>query len=648
MIFVICQRVKGPYLVLNYVRSVFEAEGLKSKAMGELNVKKLLESPEKGHYIKQLMTDIKALEYMLENKMFEKEIQRIGLEQEFCLVNQEWEPSNNAGKILEALDEKHFTSELALYNLEINLDPLELKGNCFSQLHENLKSLLNEAKEAAAKYNTKIILTGILPTIRTKHLGLSYMTPIERYRVLNEAIKEVRKNDIELHIKGVDELNLKHDSILYEGCNTSFQSHLQIDPDDFADTYNWAQAIAGPILSICTNSPLLMGRELWEETRIALFAQSIDTRASTFILNEREPRVGFGNDWAKGSVADFFKDSVIRFRSLVSSEFETDSLLDLQDGRTPKLKALKLHNGTVYKWNRLCYGTTDGKPHIRIENRYIPSGPSTEDEIANMMFWVGVMKGRPKEFDYIHTKMNFKDVKSNFFNAARYGMAAQFYWDGKLVSSQDLLLEHLLPMAYRGLYSMKIAPADAERYLSIIKNRIKSKNGSRWMIEGFRKLKRNYKTPDALKILTATMYERQEKGYNIDAWQLPRGDEFIVPKDNRKVGERMNIKTITAQENDSMELVLRMMQWKNIHHVPILDSHLDLAGLLTWTDVGKYLDRPEKLEESIKSIMQRDLITATPETSLEDAKALMEKKKINCLPVVRGKKLVGIITSNDF
>ncbi len=616
--------------------------------MGESNVKKLLESSEKVHYIKQLMADIKALEYMLENKMFEKETLRIGLEQEFCLVNQEWEPSNNAEKILEALDEKHFTSELALYNLEINLDPLELKGNCFSQLHNNLKSLLDDAKEVAAKHNTKIMLTGILPTIRTKHLRLSYMTPIERYRVLNEAIKEVRKNDIELHIKGVDELNLKHDSILYEGCNTSFQSHLQIDPDDFADTYNWAQAIAGPILSICTNSPLLMGRELWEETRIALFAQSIDTRASTFILNEREPRVGFGNDWAKGSVVDFFKDSVIRFRSLVSSEFETDSLLDLQEGRTPKLKALKLHNGTVYKWNRICYGTTDGKPHIRIENRYIPSGPSTEDEIANMMFWVGVMKGRPKEFDNIHTKMDFKDVKSNFFNAARYGMAAQFYWDGKLVSSQDLLLDHLLPMAYRGLYSMKIAPADAERYLSIIKNRIKSRNGSRWMIEGFRKLKRNYKTPDALKILTATIYERQERGYNIDAWQLPRGDEFIVPRDNRKVGERMNIKTITAQENDSMELVLRMMQWKNIHHVPILNSHLDLAGLLTWTDVGKYLDRPEKLEESIQNIMQRELITATPETPLEEAKTLMETNGIHCLPVIRGKKLVGIITSNDF
>ncbi|MBD1260062.1 CBS domain-containing protein [Maribacter polysiphoniae] len=616
--------------------------------MGELNVEKLIGNPNKGLYLKQLMADIKALELMLENDMFEKDISRVGIEQEFCLVNEEWEPAKNADKILEKLNKKYFTSELALYNLEINMEPVEFKGECFSTLHGKLNELLDQVQEVANENNTKLVLTGILPTIRTKHLKLSYMTPLKRYQVLNEAITEIRKNDIELHIKGVDELNLKHDSILYEGCNTSFQTHLQIDPNDFADTYNWAQAIAGPVLSICTNSPLLMGRELWEESRIALFAQSVDTRASTFIMNERESRVGFGNEWAQGSVVDFFKDSVIRFRSILTSDFENDSLTELEQGNIPKLKALKLHNGTVYKWNRLCYGTTNGKPHMRLENRYLPSGPSTADEMANMMFWVGLMKGRPKEFDNVHTIMDFKDVKSNFFNAARYGMAAQFYWNNTLISSHDLILDHLLPMAYRGLYSMKVAPKDAEHYLKIIKHRVQSTNGSRWMVEGFRKLKKDYKTTDALKILTATIYERQQKGYAIDAWQLPRGDEFKIPKENRKVGERMNLRTITAQENDSLELVLRMMQWKDIHHVPILDNHMDLVGLLTWTDVGKYLDSPENHGENIQNIMKRDLVTATPATPLEEAKSLMQTHKINCLPVVRGKKLVGIITSKDF
>ncbi len=615
--------------------------------MGELNVKKITGDEDKVGYIDQLLTDIEALEYMLENKMFMKAPYHIGAEQEFCLTNENWEPTNKADEIIRDIDDPHFTPELTLYNLEINLDPVILKDRCFSDLHKQLNELLDKARLSAAKYGSKVILTGILPTVDTKFLGMSYMTPLKRYRVLNEAIKDIRKDDIELHIKGVDEVNLHHNTILYEGCNTSFQSHLQIDPDNFADTYNWAQAISGPILSICANSPMLMGQELWEETRIALFAQSVDTRASTFILNEMESRVAFGNDWVSGSVADYYKDAVIRFRSLITTDFETDSMSLLQSGQTPKLRALSLHNGTIYKWNRLCYGVKDNVPHLRIENRYMPSGPTTEDEIANMMLWVGVMMGRPKAFDKIHQKMNFKDIKGNFFNAARYGMAAQFHWDGKLVSSHELLLDHFLPMAFRGLYSMGIAPRDAEHYLSIIENRIRSHNGSRWMIKAFRKLKESYKTPDALKILVATMHEREEKRYTVDVWQLPRGDEYVIPQDRLTVKDRMNTKTMTAQENDSAELVLKMMLWKNIHHAPILDHNLDLSGLLTWTDVQNYIDDPGMLKESIRSLMTKDLITVSSETPLIEAKELMAANSINCLPVVDGKKLIGIITTND-
>jgi len=615
--------------------------------MGELNVKKLTKNEDKVGYIDQLLTDIEALEYMLEKGMFKKRPVRIGAEQEFCLVEENWEPTHKANKILEDINDPHFTSELTLYNLEINLDPLILNDSCFSVMHKQLNELLEKAKLSAAKHKTKIILTGILPTVDTNFLDTSYMTPLKRYHVLNEAIKDIRKEDIELHIKGVDEVNLHHHSILYEGCNTSFQSHLQIDAENFADTYNWAQAIAGPILSIAANSPLLLGQELWEETRIALFTQSVDTRASTFILNEKESRVGFGNDWVSGSIADFYKDAVIRFRSLISTDFDTDSMTMLKSGQTPKLRALALHNGTIYKWNRLCYGVTDNVPHVRIENRYMPSGPTTEDEIANMMLWVGVMMGRPKAFKDIHEKMDFKDVKGNFFNAARYGMAAQFHWDGKLLSSRDLLLDHFLPMAFRGLYSMGVAPRDAERYLSVIENRVRSNNGSRWMVKSFRKLKEKYKIPDALKILVATMYERQEKRYPVDVWQLPRGDEYFIPKDSLKVKDRMNRKTLSAQENDSAELVLKMMLWKNIHHAPILDHNLELSGLLTWTDVKNYVENPVKLKRNIGTLMTRDLITATSEMPLKEAKELMMSNKINCLPVVDGKKLIGIITTND-
>ncbi|MGB5699488.1 CBS domain-containing protein [Muriicola sp.] len=615
--------------------------------MGEKTVRKISNTEEKTIYIDHLLKDVEALDQLLQNGMFQKAPIHIGAEQEFCLVNEFWDPSDLGVEILAEINDEHFTSELNKYNLELNLEPLKLEGRCFSELHHALNELMIKAKKAAEKHKAKVILTGILPTITYKYLHHNYMTPAERYRVLNEAIKAIRKDDIELHIKGVDEVNLHHDTILYEGCNTSFQAHLQIDPSDFVNMYNWAQAIAGPVLSICTNSPLLLGKELWEETRIALFTQSVDTRSSTFILNEKESRVSFGDHWVSGTIADFYKDAIINFRSLVTTSFDTDSLSQLKEGKIPTLKALSLHNGTTYRWNRLCYGITDNQPHVRIENRYMPSGPTTDDEIANMMFWVGLMHGRPKAYDDIHTKMDFKDAKGNFFNAARYGMGAQFYWEGKLISSQELLLDHFLPMAFRGLYSMNIEPMDAERYLSIIEKRIRSHSGSRWMINSYRKLLKTNKAPEALKIMVATMYDRQEKRYTVDAWQLARGDEYKIPKKQITVGDRMNTKTITAQDIDSAALVLRMMQWKQIHHTPILDDDLNLAGLLSWVDVEHYLNNPDLEIQSIKDIMKTSLITAEADMLLEEAKKLMKENNIHCLPVVNDKKLVGIITNND-
>ncbi|NAS11034.1 CBS domain-containing protein [Poritiphilus flavus] len=615
--------------------------------MGELKVKRFERHADKANYISQLLKEIEILEFLIKEKRFERKPIRIGAEQEFCVTQNNWEPNNNAGDILEEVNDPHFTHELTRYNLEINLDPLVLKGSCFSELHWQLDLLLDKVSQVADKHDSKIVLTGILPTIGSDHLEKDYMTPAKRYDLLNKSIKEIRQKDIELHIKGVDEINLYHDSILYEGCNTSFQAHLQIDPEDFISAYNWAQAISGPVLSICTNSPLLMGKELWEETRIALFTQSIDTRPSSFVLNERESRVSFGNQWVKGTIADFLKDEIIGYRSLITGDFNDLSWEEIKGGMTPKLKALGLLNGTIYKWNRPCYGITDGLPHLRIENRYIPAGPTTEDEIANMMFWVGIMQGRPAEWDNVHERMDFKDVKGNFFNAARYGMASQFYWDGKLCSSRDLILDTLLPMAYKGLYKMDLEPKDVERYLSVIERRAKTRGGSRWITEAYRSLRKKANRPEALRILVAAMHERQNKKYAVDAWELPRGDEFATKDEARKVKDIMNTRVITVLENDSLELVLKTMQWKDIHHMPVLNKKQELSGLLSWKDMEQYLDEPEILRGRIDALMQRDLITIDKSASHAEAKDLMQSNNINCLPVLQGKRLVGIITSND-
>ncbi|TYA75032.1 CBS domain-containing protein [Seonamhaeicola marinus] len=615
--------------------------------MGELEVTQLKTKKDRANYIHHLLNDIKALELMIEKGMIDEGPLRIGAEQEFCLVNQDFLPENKSLELLKDINDDHFTTEISNYNLEINLDTFQLGNTCFSKLYEQLEALLDKARKAAAKKGIKIVLTGILPSLTVKNSDEQNMTEVERYALINDAIKSSRRQNFDIHIKGVDELNLMHDSVMLEGCNTSFQMHLQLGTKDFVDNYNWAQAIAGPILSACTNSPLLFGKELWSETRIALFTQSVDTRANSYLLNEKQSRVSFGNDWQRGTITDIFKDNISRFRSFLTTNFTKNSVDMLNDGETPRLRALGLHNGTIYPWNRVCYGVLDGKPNLRIENRYIPSGPSTKDEIANFMFWVGVMLGKPKEYENVNEKWSFKDVKRNFFNAARYGKATLFKWNGKDISSHDLIVNELLPMAYKGLYKFGISPHDAEHYLKIIKNRVHTTSGSEWLTSNYRSLLKDYKPYEAMQILTANMYEKQEKGYQVSTWGLINtnlGDAF---KDKRVVKHIMNSDIFSVRKNDSVALVLNMMLWKNIHHMPVINQDVELIGLLSWNDVKAYLDHPEKLDESVKSIMKTEIITVDEYTPITEAKTLMKEHKINSLPVVSQDKLIGLITSND-
>lgn len=613
--------------------------------MGHLDVKQLKSPKDKALYIRHLIRDLEALDKMLKNNLIEKEPIRIGAEQEFCVTNNQFFPNNNNIDVLEAINDAHFTTEIGRYNLEINSEPLLLKDNCFSILQEQLKALLQKAEKGAKSQNSKVVLTGILPTLRLKHIAESYMTNRPRYHVLNNALKASRRECFNIHIRGVDELNLIHDNVMLEACNTSFQTHLQIHPDTFVESYNWAQAIAGPVLSISTNSPVLFGRELWAETRIALFTQSIDTRRNSFIHNEKQSRVSFGADWEKGTVTDIFRDHISRFRSLLTSDAHNDSLEQLEQGEIPKLKALQLHNGTVYKWNRVCYGVGQGKPHLRIECRYIPAGPTLTDEIANMVFWVGLMLGQPERYKNIHTKMNFKDIKKNFFKAARYGLETQFRWNNASISARDLIVNQFLPIAKQGLEKANINSKDISKYLSIIEQRAQTHNGSQWMVANFRNLQKTKTNFEALQNITAFMYKHQLKDETVDQWGIFNPDENLKIDLSRIVKHNMNTKMLLVDQNDSLELVSNIMKWKNIHHLPIINKKKELTGLLTWTDMIKHGNKDLHLR--VKDVMTTDLITISQEAPLEQAKQLMALHNINCLPVVRHKELLGILTSND-
>ncbi|MBS9460890.1 CBS domain-containing protein [Flagellimonas sp. 389] len=615
--------------------------------MGEHIPKSKSDDLERKAFVRHLLNDIKALELLLERNLIEDGIIRIGAEQEMCLVDNEFRPSGKSLDLLERIDDPHFTTELASYNLEINLDPFQLGGDCFSKVEQQLGQLLNKARTKAKELGIHILLTGILPTISKNELGIDFMTPIPRYYKLNETLKSFRGDHFSLKIRGVDELTLRHDSVLFEACNTSFQLHLQIPPNDFIKSYNWSQAIAGPVLGICCNSPFLLGRELWKETRIALFQQSLDTRKWTNTLKEQIARVGFGNHWQKDSVVEIFKEDISAHRIILTKAIEKESLEVLKNGGAPKLDALNLYNGTVYRWNRPCYGVGNGKPHLRIENRYIPSGPTAIDELANFAFWVGLMVGRPKKFDDMPSVMDFKEAKLNFIKAARTGRQTVFFWLGKPITLKKLLVNELLPIAYEGLKKHGVDEKDIDRLLGIIRARTKKGTGAEWQVENFRNLRKHMKLDSVLVALTKAISDNQLKDIPVHKWpnlEDINGDESSSYK---WVGQIMSTKLMKLYEDDYIDLAVSIMQWNNIHHIPVENNNGELIGLLTWSHIEELKNRQEERDAKIADIMIKKVVTVQPRTTIETAKQLMNDYEIGCLPVCIGSNLVGIISKVD-
>jgi len=613
--------------------------------MGEHIKESAFSEQERKVFVQHLIDDIQALEQMIEEGMIEDDVVRIGAEQEICLIDQDYRPAPKSLDIIKTLDDDHCTTELASYNLEANLDPYVLQKNCFSAVENQLNGLLKKVEKAAKEHNTRILLTGILPTISKDELGMDFMTPIPRYYRINEILKAWRGDDFSVRIKGVDELSLYHDSVLFEACNTSFQLHLQIPPEDFIKSYNWAQAIAGPVLGVCCNSPLLLGKELWRETRIALFQQSLDTRIWTKALKEEVARVGFGQHWQEKSVAEIFKQDISTHRILLTKPVQNSALEQLKKDETPKLEALSLFNSTVYRWNRPCYGVGNGKPHLRIENRYIPAGPTVLDEMANFAFWVGLMAGRPKKYDDIPSLMDFRTAKLNFLRAATSGRHAMFSWMGKAMTTKKIVREELLPIAYEGLRKFNVDEKDISRLLGVIEERTKGGTGAEWQINNFRALTKQMKQDSAIVQLTKSMYKNQQTDKPVHQW--PPIDKMSETKESfRWVSQIMSTKLMKLYEDDYANLAVAMMQWNNIHHLPVENGKGELAGLLTWSHIEKF-EQLDKKEAKVSDIMVKDVISITPKTEIETAKKMMKAHNIGCLPICVDTHIVGIISKVD-
>lgn len=423
---------------------------------------------------------------MLGERDFSVEHTQVGIEIEFNLVDGSGRPALKNDVALEAIADPDFQTELGLFNIEINVPPARIDGTGLQTVEDTLRDDLNAAQSKAAGVDAHLIMIGILPTLADEHLSRDAISANPRYHLLSEQILDARGEDIEIVIDGVDRLDTTADTIIPEAACTSTQLHLQVEPDEFAPMWNAAQAIAAVQVAVGANSPFLLGRQLWHETRIALFEQATDTRSEELKAQGVRPRVFFGERWIT-SVFDLFEENVRYFPALLPIVDDEDPLVELEAGRIPHLAELRLHNGTVYRWNRPIYDVADGRPHLRIENRLLPAGPTVVDTMANAALFYGLVKVLSAGERPVWSQLSFRAAEENFHHAARAGIEADVYWPGVgTVAVRELTLRRLLPLAHAGLTELGVADDVRERLLGIIEQRcITGRNGSTWLIDEF-------------------------------------------------------------------------------------------------------------------------------------------------------------------
>lgn len=627
--------------------------------MGDQKVASASDQVFRQQFIRSLIKDMQALEYLLNHNRFESDVVRIGAEQELFLVDSKTlKPAPIAMDVLQALQGiPSIVTELARFNLEVNLTPQQFEGSCLRTMESEINSHLALIREALLPFKADLILTGILPTIRKHDLERHNLTPYERYNLLLDSIDaQLLGNGYELRLHGIDELLLRHDSPLLEACNTSFQVHLQTSAHDFAPLYNIAQALTGPVLAIAANAPIVFGRRLWHETRIALFQQSVDVRTTHEHLRERSPRVNFGTGWLEHSILEIYREDIARFRPLICTDISEDALAEISKGNTPGLHALRVHNSTVYRWNRPCYGISpNGQPHLRIENRILPAGPSVPDQMANAALWLGAMTGLYNAYPDIRQKMSWEDVRDNFEKAARFGIDTKFTWfHDKKISACDLIRSELIPLARAGLAQQGVDTADIDYYLGIIEERARLHlNGARWQLRAFTKLKKETNNDEALRVMTSGILQNQIEGKPVHTWNMPELSDLT---DYHPAGLRveafMQTDLLTAEQDDLIEMVAQLMEWKKLRYVPVEDARGNICGLITDAILLHHFlrmgDPDEQKNILVRDIMIKEPICIPPETTVLEAMQLMRGEQLGCLPVVENGELAGMITDVDF
>lgn len=478
-------------------------------------------------YREKIQLCLRALNQMLAEDRLEAGPEQMGLEIELNLVDENFDPAMANTAVLQRIDDPAFQTELGQHNIEINVRPRRLADDEVLGLERELRAALDTADAAARSAQVGTVMIGILPTLRADHFERRWMSPKSRYALLNDQILAARREELVLDMEGValdgatpERLRCAADSILPESGCTSVQLHLQVAAKDFAAHWNAAQALAGVQVALAANSPFLLGRALWQETRIPLFEQSTDTRSPELRNQGVRPRVWFGERWIN-SIYDLFEENVRYFPPLLPEVEDEDPLVALADGKAPALSELRLHNGTVWRWNRPVYDVADGVSHLRIENRVLPAGPTVLDVVANAAFFFGAMRGLAELDRPVWNQMSFHAAEENFYAGARLGMQSRLYWPGVgWVPPDELVLRKLLPLAHEGLRSYGVSDRARECYLGVIEQRcVTRRTGATWQRETVQALvNQGASRPAALAGMLRHYIERMHSNQPVHDW----------------------------------------------------------------------------------------------------------------------------------
>jgi gamma-glutamyl:cysteine ligase YbdK (ATP-grasp superfamily) len=473
-------------------------------------------------FAERLEHDLAALQLLLSRSGFGQQPRSLGAELELFLVDGRGMPVRRNTEILAGIRDSRVTVELDRFNLELNPRPSPLSGRPFEAMSDELRGLLTVVAEVAAAHSARVVMIGILPTLFRHHLDRGVMTDLPRYRALDHSLQRLRRQPFRICIQGRERLEMTTPHVAMEGANTAFQVHLRIAPEQFTSTFNAVQLATAPVLAAAGNSPTLLGRWLWEETRIALFEQSVDDRPNEEITR-RPPRVDFGTQWVRGGPLELFEESVRLHQPLLPILSDEDPLDCIARQQPPRLDELRLHQSTVWRWNRAIYDSADGG-HLRIEMRALPAGPTLVDMLANAAFLVGLTLAlAPTSHVWVKTAP-FEQVRNNFYHAARTGLGCLLAWPddhGNMVVQPGAeLVLRLLSRAAEGLREAGVAAEDIA-LLDVIDQRVRSaQTGACWQWRAFQALEPEVGRDQAFALVLERYRELAETGQPVHTWPL--------------------------------------------------------------------------------------------------------------------------------